>query len=420
MRQDNRADQGWGRWGRVLLLGAAVLVGAGPVLAQSQGGQRYELEGGDWVKQPTPDPGSPEGKLDAVRRLIAQDKGKKAKQAADDWLEDYPDHPMIVEAYLLRGDANVARKHFFKSLYDYEYVIREFPGTEQFHTAMEREFELAKLFAAGMNRRLWGMRILPATGEAEEIMVRIQERNPGSVLGEMASMLLADYYFDKPQMDSAAEAYDLFLINYPRSLKREWAMLRLIQANLARFKGPRFDATGLIDAGQRLKTYRAEYPASAERIGVDALLIRIDESLAMRDMVTAGWHVKRKQELSAIYLYQRVVTDYPQTAAAQDAIRILNEMGAPVLEVQESSTPAPTPPIETSQVTEPITEPTVQEVETLVGEAIEAIEATEDTDSESVEPAEVEPEDTQPDSALEHPQSDLETMDPLYTQPEKP
>ncbi len=304
---------------------ACLLIASGPANAQ----QRYDLEeDGQWVAKAAADPDSPEGQLDAIRKLVAQDEGKKAKHAADDWIENHENHELMPEALLIRGDANVARKHFFKSLYDYERVIREYPGSEQFHTAMRREFEVAKLFMSGVKRRLWGMRILPASDEAEELLVRIQERGPGSELGELASLTLADYYFDKPQMDSAADTYDLFLINYPRSERREWAMVRLIQANLARFKGPRFDATGLIDAGQRLKTYRAQYPASAERLGVDALLIRIDESLAMRDLVAADWHVQRKQPLSAIYLYQRVLQDYPRTAAAQDALRALHTLGA--------------------------------------------------------------------------------------------
>jgi tetratricopeptide (TPR) repeat protein len=370
MRHDYRVNQGWFGLGLVVLMGAASLGWTGPAEAQ----QRYELDEGDWVKQAEPEPGSPEAKLNAIRRLIAQGKGKKAKHAADDWIERNDGHALLAEAYLTRGDANVARKHFFKSLYDYEYVIREFSGSEQFHTAMEREFELAKLFLAGTKRRLWGMRILPATEEAEEILVRIQERGPGSELGEKASLMLSDYYFDKPQMDSAAEAYDLFLINYPQSEQREWAMLRLIQANLARFKGPRFDATGLIDAGQRLKTYRAEYPASSERIGVGALLIRIDESLAMRDMIAAGWHVKRKQNLSAIYLYQRVVVDYPRTAAAQDAVRVLEGLGAPVVPPEQNPSEQVSPeheareqlppehlPAEISQQIPPVTSPEVSD-----------------------------------------------------------
>lgn len=328
MRQATKCDQGEAghinRWGVVALLLAGLLLASAPLHAQ----QRYDLEDGQWVAKAAADPNSPEGQLDAIRKLVAQDKGKEAKHAADDWIEKYENHALLPEALLTRGDANVARKHFFKSLYDYERVIREYPGSEQFQTAMQREFEVAKLFMAGVKRRLWGMRILPASDEAEELLVRIQERAPGSELGELASITLADYYFDKPQMDSAADAYDLFLINYPRSERREWAMIRLIQANLARFKGPRFDATGLIDAGQRLKSYRVQYPASAERLGVDALLIRIDESLAMRDMVAADWHVQRKQPLSAIYLYQRVIQDYPQTAAAQDALKSLNKLGA--------------------------------------------------------------------------------------------
>lgn len=411
MRHDNRVDQGWGRWLAVVLVGSAMLVGAMPIGAQPvSGGQRHDLEDGDWVKQPVHAPGSPADKLNAIRRLIAEGKGKEAKHAADEWIEANAGHALLAEAYLTRGDANVARKHFFKSLFDYEYVIREFPGSEQFHTAMEREFELAKLFAAGLNRRLWGVRVLPANDEAEEIFVRIQERSPGSELGEMASLMLADYYFDKPQMDSAAEAYDLFLINYPRSQKREWAMLRLIQANLARFKGPRFDATGLIDAGQRLKSFRVAYPASAERIGVDALLIRIDESLAMRDMVAAGWHVKRKQDLSAIYLYQRVVTDYPRTAAAQDALRVLDKMGAPVLSTE--SVESNERPLKPARQT-PVTEPTVQEVKDVVEEGLEQIESSEDADVLELKEAPparsktpVEPED--------------DAMDPLGPQPEKP
>lgn len=326
MDQHRRTGQGATggiRW----VLGVVLLIClARPALAQ----QRYDLSDAGWKRQPAAEPGSPRAKLDEVRKLIAQGEGKQAKHLADAWIKAYPDSGMMPEALLLRGDANVTRKHFYKSLFDYEQVIRDYPASEQFFTAQKREFELAKLFIEGTKRLLWGMRIIPANDEAEEILIRIQERSPGSALGEEASITLADYYFNKPKMGLAADAYDLFLVNYPHSERREWAMLRLIQADLARFKGPRFDATGLIDAAQRLKTYQGEYPASAQRMGVDALLIRIDESLAMRDMIAADWYLKRKKPLSAIYLYQRIIQDHPETAAALDAVKKLKAMDAPV------------------------------------------------------------------------------------------
>ncbi len=410
------------------LAGLTVLLGVGVCDAQ----QRHELQDGKWVQQQANDPDSPAGELDTIRRLIAQGEGEKAKELADQWIESHPDHALLPEAYLVRGDANVTRENFFKSLFDYEYVIREFPSSEQFHTAQQREFELAKLFVSGTKRRLWGMRILPATGEAEEIFIRIQERSPGSELGEMASLALADYYFNKPQMDSASEAYDLFLINYPDSERREWAMLRLIQANLARFKGPNFDATGLIDAAQRLKTYRMEFPASAQRIGVEALLIRIDESLAMRDMEAAKWHEVRHQPHSAAHLYQRVVQDYPQTAAAQDAIERLDEMGVEVLPVERSpdqDRPAP----QRVPLPEPIQPPTADELDQAVqelGQTQEPMEpgTQEPAAEESVDEATGEPvkeqevdEPVAPVSPTRLPEAEtLPPTDPSNTQPEKP
>ena len=138
---------------------------------------------------------------------------------------------------------------------------------------------------------------------------------------------LGDFYFAQSQMKLASETYDLFLLNYPDSDRREWAMLRSIQASLARYQGPRFSQTGLIDARQRLQLYEAEFPAAAERIGAAALLTRIEESLALRDYTTARWYDRTGEDVSAATLYRRIVRDFPQTAAARRALERLEKIG---------------------------------------------------------------------------------------------
>lgn len=312
------------KWAAVVMLCA---IAGLPATAQD----RYELQGGQWQKQPTYPADTPEGKIQIIRKNLAKGDAKQAESLAKRWIDQYPNHPLLVEARLLRGDARVARNKYYKSLYDYEYVIRTYPGSEQFHIALQREFEIANLFIKGMNRKFLGLRMLPADGEGEELLVRIQERAPGSELGEAASLTLADYYYEQRNMTSAADAYDLFLLNYPQSEQREWAMLRLIQANLARFKGPQFDPTGLIEAAQRLKAYRQAYPAAADRIGADALLVRIDESLATKHYLAAKWHRVRGEDVSAAYIYERIITDYPQTSAAELALQELRDLPEPIL-----------------------------------------------------------------------------------------
>jgi len=329
----------------------AVLL-ASTELAHAQ--QHYRLQNEQWRAQSPVDPDSPEGQLLAIRRAIADDQPGRAEALASEWIDAYPNHPKLVEAYLLRGDARIAQGDYYKSLFDYEFLIRTYPASEQYMTALEREYEIARRFAGldgpAVKRKLWGLRIVSAKGEAEEIFIRIQERAPGSPIGEKASIALGDHYFKEAEMGLAAEAYDLFLTNYPRSRFRERAMLRLIQSNLARFKGPNFDPTGLIEAQQRLRSFREQFPAAADRIGADALLVRINESLARKAFEIARWYDRRDETFSAAYLYQRVIHDFPQTAAGNAAKQRLSDFDARWREAAaaaiERTSGSPIPPLD--------------------------------------------------------------------------
>ncbi|QQE10891.1 outer membrane protein assembly factor BamD [Planctomycetota bacterium] len=291
--------------------------------------ESYELTGDTWSKLATYPPNSPEGKLQAIRKLIAEQKFREAQDKAKSWISQYPDNPMLVEAYLLRGDALTGRTYYYDALYDYEKVINDFPASEQFHVALEREFQIGRLFLSGVKRRLFSLPVIPADTEGEELLIRIQERAPGSSLGERASITLADYFYDIGDMKDAAEAYDLFIANYPDSTQREWALLRLIHASLARFKGPQYDPAGLIEAQTRLLVFQDEYPASAERIGAKSLLVRISESLALKDLAAADWYAIRENNISAAYMYRRIIDDYPLTTAAQQSLQKLSKLDVP-------------------------------------------------------------------------------------------
>ncbi len=326
------------------------------ILGPAAQAQEYRLEDGQWIQQTQPDPNTPEGEIHAIRALLAAGQAKKAIKQADAFIENRPNHPLLPEAYLLRGDAKAGRKDYYQALYDYEYVIRVFSGTDHYLTAVEREYEIARLFAAGMKRKLWGIRMVPADDEAEEIFIRIQERLPGSALGEKASMDLADFYFDRADMKMAAEAYDLFLLNYPRSAMRERALLRLIESSLATFKGPRFDSTGLLEAAERIRDFQAEFPAAANRIGAAALLVRVEESLALKALLDAQWFEQRGRHVGAAYSYRRIVTDHPDTDAARQALERLAAMNPMI--VNEITQPAPSPePEQTLELDAPAADP---------------------------------------------------------------
>ena len=311
----------------IIGLSSLIIAAALPSYAHAQ--EQYKLINGQWEKLATYPPNSPEGKLQTIRKKIAEEQYREAEDLAKSWIAQYPDSPMLVEAYLLSGDAKTGRKYYYEALYDYEKVIRDFPASEQFHTALEREYQIGRLYLKGIKRRLFSMPIIPADSEGEELLIRIQERAPGSALGEKASLFLADHLYDIGDMEDAAEAYDLFLTNYPFSSQREWAMLRLIHASLARFKGPQYDPSGLIEAQTRLEVFREEFPASAERIGANSLIVRIQESLALKHLSSAEWYITRGNEISAAYTLRRIIEDFPQTTAARQALKRLTKLNVP-------------------------------------------------------------------------------------------
>lgn len=313
--------------------------------------EEYRLDSRrSWDRVETVAPSPDEQTIAEARRALAQDKPGQAYDILDEWLEANSEapSPLVPEAYLLRGDALLAMGKEFKALYDYEAVIRGYPQSDAFRVALERELEIGLDYANGLQRKVWGMRIGESEDIAVEILIRVQERLPGSALAERASIELADFYFERRDMDLAREAYDLYLVNHPGGPNRMKAMSRRIYAEVARFKGPRYDAAGLLNARVRIEDFAARFPAQAEQTGLnESLTSRIDESLAAQYLDTASWYLKSEDRASAKYTLRRLIREYPHTIAAEEALTLMQQQGwinsdapAPAESVSASNEPS--------------------------------------------------------------------------------
>ena len=355
-------------WFPRIVLSVVALALALTVTGPSARGQDVERElggTGGWQVVDQPPATGPEAELFRARQDLADGRFGQARRRADAWLEQYEDHPLRPEALLVRGDAQVALRDEYKALFDYEAVAVDYPGSEAFGIALEREFEIARLYANGMRRKVWGIRFADASREAEELFIRIQERLPGSKLAERAGRELADFYFRRQEMELAATAYQLYLENHPNAPDRADAMKRLIYAYLATAKGPQFDPSGLYNAQVWLNRLAAEFPADAEQLGDRALEIRIRESDAERMRVNAEWYLKRDDEVSAKFIMDRLLRRYPESVAARRAFSIMVDRGwidldaleagaepataAEVADPNLESAPTPAPPVDPAE-----------------------------------------------------------------------
>lgn len=307
----------------VLLL----VLAATPLTHRAAAQDTYDLGADDaWKLVDSADPASPEGQLAAARRALADKQYARARQITDNWLKQHPRHALAPLAYLTRGDALYFGGNEYKALFDYETIARVYPGSDVFITALERELAIGRDYARGGKRKLWGMRIVGASSEGEELLIRVQERLPGSNLAEEAGMELGDFYFRRGEMRLAADAYDLFIQNYPDSPRVTRARQRLIAAHPASSKGPAFDATGLQNARERLREMRVLEPAAAEQLGAEGLLAGIDERMAAKMLVTARYYLKTNDVIAADLTLRRLLRKHERTIAATEAIRLAPEV----------------------------------------------------------------------------------------------
>lgn len=317
-----------------------VVLAAAP-LAQAQSNELKLDENGEWLTTSQAVEGTPAWTVDRARQDLADDRPAAAFSSIDNWIKahdrkadltlstaDEGSRVFFAEALLVRGDALTAMGDEYNALYDYERIVKEYPGTDTFVTAVERELDIGVRYVAGMKRRFLGVRILDATDVGEELLIRVQERLPGSRLAERAGIELADYYYENHDLDLSAEAYQLFLENYRNSQYAMKAMQRRVYSTIAQYKGPRYDGSKLLDAQILVKRFSSLYPAQARQAGLDeALLVRLDESAGLSMLESAKWYMVRGDTPAARYTLQRLVEAHPQTAAAREAMATLEKRG---------------------------------------------------------------------------------------------
>ena len=99
-----------------------------------------------------------------------------------------------------------------------------------------------------------------AYDEAIEMLYRIQQRAPGSQLAEKCLLRTANYYYSDQQYDFAGDTYaaSFALIREARMVPR--VKLRYAFSLYAQFRGPKFDATPVIDAREQLREVIGKYP----------------------------------------------------------------------------------------------------------------------------------------------------------------
>ncbi len=304
---------------RLFAIAAATFLLAATALPLAAAPPGWELRNGAWVPLVQPGTGTPEAQVAQMIKDLQDGNSKVVIAAAKDWTKANHLNPLMPQVLLLQGDAEVLRGYKYRALYSYEDLLNNYPTSELYLPVLEREYNIADAFLNGYKRLFLGLRVLPVTDDALELLNRIQDRQRGSAVAERAGLRIADYYYDVGKFPEAIDSYTDFLTRYRYSQYARKAEIRRAEASLANFHGILFDFTPLYDARERLATITDIFPQSTEQLQARAIDDRIYQLEGQNELEIARYYFRAGKKHASAYYYRRVIANWPDTSFAQVA-----------------------------------------------------------------------------------------------------
>lgn len=317
----------------VSLVGVGLLCAAAAAQSERLRELRYDPQRGEWHEVAPPPPGTPEGDLYSVRELTRQQEYGAALRAAarfeDRYGKESEHKPNLLIA---RAEVFVARRNCDKAHKTLQTFLNEFGGHELTGEALRLEFLVAENYLAGVKRKVWGFIPVPAQSEGQRILDEISAGYPEYEIAPLALKAKADYLFRTGEFDVAEQEYARLVQNFPESRYVQYCLLSAARASLAAFSGVEYDEGALVQAEERFREYRAQYPADAESEGIDLVLETIRSRRAEKEYSIAQYYERTEHISSAVFYYESVAQNWPDTVAgirAQDRLALLGAAPLP-------------------------------------------------------------------------------------------
>jgi outer membrane assembly lipoprotein YfiO len=285
----------------------------------------WVLKNGVWVPVVASSPFTPEGQVAGMMEDLNDGNYDNVVDESKDWLKTHPKDPLIPQVLLLRGDALDARGDKYDALFPYEDLLNNFPNSPLYGPCLTREYNIAIALLNGYKRKFLGMRILTARADAIRLLERIQDRQRGSPLAELAGIRIADYQYSDGDFTDAQQSYQDFIRRYPYSQFVAKATIRQAECLLGQFRGVKFDMTPLRNAQAQLENLSQNYPGLSDEIQVQALEERIYQLEGESELQIAQFYWRFSKPEASEFYYQRVISGWPDTIWAEQAQQEMDE-----------------------------------------------------------------------------------------------
>ncbi|MHC4271164.1 MAG: outer membrane protein assembly factor BamD [Planctomycetota bacterium] len=295
-------------------------------LVSSLGAETWHLEkGNDW-KQVQPD--TQDNFLMAVtgiKDLINNGKTRQVRRAYENLKQEFPQiQGPDVDAFI-KAELLYAKRKFNKSVREYDNFMDNYPESELYQVALDRQFSIAQAYLAGQKRTVLKIFRIRGYSEGEKIMDKISDRAGIAPLAERANIAVAQSNESRGKYEDAYQRWSQILSKWPTGQTGKNALLAMARCKYLAYNGPKYDVSDLVSARTYYQNFKSRYPDDAKELDIDSRIQNIDELLAEKQFKIAQFYQKTANVDSAGIYYKVIAEQWPNTSAAKISGKVLHE-----------------------------------------------------------------------------------------------
>jgi outer membrane protein assembly factor BamD (BamD/ComL family) len=267
-----------------------------------------------------------------AKKFVSTGQTKAAREAYNAIKADFPEIAGPDFDIFVKAEIFYSKGQFTKAVMSYSKLLTDYPKSKLTEAALDREFAVATAYLAGRKKTVLGFFKISGYAEGIRIMEKITDRvGLDTQMGIKASVAVAKNYEEREKFNDAFLKWWEISLEWEMGPVGSEALLGMARCKLAVYNKPPEQKRALYDASplRAAKTYYGRfkllYPKEAKEIGVDEILNQIDEELAYKQLTIARYYQKTGHRQAANLYYDMIVSDWPDSKAAQEAKEMLNK-----------------------------------------------------------------------------------------------
>ncbi len=260
-----------------------------------------------------------------IKKSVNMGETKAVGQAINKLKKDFPEAVGPDLDAFMKAEMLFCAGKFTKAVWSYDKFLEDFPTSNFYEAALDREFGIATAFLGGQKKRVLGVFMMSRYAEGVKIMEKITDRAGSAPIGKKAAVAVAEHYEKRGNFADAYQKWSEISSRWPTGQIGKDALLSMARCKHATYKGPKYNSSHLVSAKSYYENYKLRYPEDAKEINADKILKQIDEQMAYKEFTVGKYYQKTANDQSANLYYQLVMDDWPGSTAAEMAKEAMKE-----------------------------------------------------------------------------------------------